>query len=120
MRLSEPRRSIKLCLLSDIEDGNARGFDPGEFGRDRIFVVRRGQGFSAWFNACPHRGYQGASMAWRKDAYLNGSKDAIVCSGHGAWFDIESGVCLSGPCPGEGLKKADVRLAEDGYLYWNI
>ena len=44
----------RLCRLSEIEDGRARGFDRGMGGKDRLFVVRRGETFYAYLNACPH------------------------------------------------------------------
>jgi nitrite reductase/ring-hydroxylating ferredoxin subunit len=108
---------IKLDKLISIPDGEAKGFDPLQQGRDSLFVVRQGSDFYPWANACPHVGYEGAPMAWRKDAYLNVERTRIICSGHAAEFDVESGVCLDGPCLGTVLQKADVRLAEDGCLY---
>lgn len=112
--------AIRLCLFSDLENGSAKGFDPENTGTDKIFVVRQGDKPVAYFNACPHQGYEGTTMAWRKDAYLNGAGDRIVCSGHGAQFDIYTGACLIGPCLGQNLKKARVELADDGYLYWHM
>lgn len=49
-------------------------------------------------------------MAWRKDAYLSGDGQHIVCHAHGARFDIATGVCNLGPCLGHAL--TPVRLAE--------
>lgn len=99
-----------LCRLQDIADGGARGFDPGGAGRDTVFVVRRGARLYAYRDACPH--VAGAPMAWRKDAYLSGDASRIVCSAHGAWFDIATGACTLGPCLGQSL--AGVALAVHG------
>jgi nitrite reductase/ring-hydroxylating ferredoxin subunit len=106
--------STFLCLLEDLEDGNSRGFDPHGAGRDTVFIVRRGARVSAWRDACPH--VDGAPLAWRKDAYLNADRSAIVCYGHGAMFDIETGACLQGPCLGQSLTRAAVDVAPDGSL----
>ncbi|GAB3114382.1 Rieske 2Fe-2S domain-containing protein [Aestuariicella hydrocarbonica] len=109
---------IWLCGWADIEDGDCRGFDPFDEGRDRLFVVRQGNRAFAWRNACPHRGYEGSTMAWRKHAYLNAGRNRIVCSSHGAQFDIETGECLAGPCPGQALEPATVHRDEFSQLYW--
>lgn len=111
---------IRLCHMNDLEDGNARGFDPFQQGRDSIFVVRRGSEVFGYRNACPHRGYEGTSMAWRKDRFLNKTGTRIVCGAHGAQFDIHSGECLAGPCPGQSLEAISLTLTSQGELYLNI
>lgn len=94
------RASARLCHIDELPEGEARGFDPLGQGRDTVFVVRR-QGLHAYRNACPH--WQGAPMAWRKDAYLSGDGRYIVCHAHGARFEIATGLCVLGPCVGESL-----------------
>jgi nitrite reductase/ring-hydroxylating ferredoxin subunit len=94
-------RSVTLCRLDAMRDGSARGFDPGQTGQDTVLVVRRGKSVYAYLNACPHQG--GTPMAWRKDAYLNSDGSRIVCSAHGAQFDIATGVCTLGACLGQSL-----------------
>ncbi|MFK4754050.1 MULTISPECIES: Rieske (2Fe-2S) protein [Oceanospirillaceae] len=108
---------IKLGHLNDIDDGCARGFDPHQLGRDSLFVLRKGDRLLGYRNACPHRGYEGTSMAWRKDRFLNKAGTRIICGAHGAQFDTETGECLIGPCPGQSLEKVILRLTETGELY---
>ena len=96
-----PEAPLRLCRADEIADGHARGFDPLGRGRDLLFAVRRGDELHLWRDDCPHA--PGAPMAWRKDAYLSGDGRHIVCYGHGARFDIASGLCLSGPCAGQSL-----------------
>ena len=109
---------IHLCGLEDIADGEARGFDPLRRGHDQLFIIRRGKNFVAWCNACPHPGYEGTSLPWRRNAYLTSDGSRIMCSGHGAQFDIETGDCLLGPCLGQALQPAAVQLESNGQLYW--
>jgi nitrite reductase/ring-hydroxylating ferredoxin subunit len=52
-------------------------------------------------------------MAWRKDAYLNADRDRIVCSAHGALFDIVTGVCILGPCIGQALQPLRLTVRDD-------
>ena len=105
---------VRLCHRGELAEGSARGFDPHSQGRDMLFVVRRG-GFHAYRNACPH--WEGTSMPWRKDAYLNADASRIVCSAHGAQFDIATGECLQGPCIGRSLTRVDLIETEDGSLH---
>jgi nitrite reductase/ring-hydroxylating ferredoxin subunit len=108
---AEPRF---LCHEREIQEGTARGFDPFETGRDSLFVLRRHGKLIAWRNACPHRGYEGAPMAWRKDAYLSKEGSHVICSGHGALFDPETGIGLHGPCKGLALESITITVTQDG------
>ncbi len=101
---------LPLCRLDELPDGEARGFDPLRTGQDVLFVVRQGHALYGWRNACPH--IDGAPLPWRRHAYLNADRDRIVCSAHGALFEITSGVCVLGPCLGQSL--AAVALKVDG------
>jgi nitrite reductase/ring-hydroxylating ferredoxin subunit len=109
------RAGIRLCRLEDIPDGDSRGFDPLKEGRDTLLVVRQGATLYAWRDACPH--IEGVPMAWRKHAYLNASRDRIVCSAHGAQFEIATGLCTLGPCLGLSLQPVRVELDADGSIY---
>ena len=105
-----------LCHEQQIEEGKALGFDPDQRGRDSLFVVRHNGRLFAWRNACPHRGYEGAPMAWRRHAYLNQAGTHIVCSGHGALFDPETGIGLPGPCSGRALEAITITVTPDGQV----
>ena len=102
---------IELCSLEELEDGAARGFDLYGEGRDTFFIVRRGKSLNAYRNACPH---QGASLPWRKNAYLDAKRTHIVCSAYGAQFDIDSGACVLGPALGQSLQRVDVSVTKNG------
>jgi nitrite reductase/ring-hydroxylating ferredoxin subunit len=104
----------RLGRLEEIPDHCARGFDPFGAGRDSLFVVRRGRQLFAYRDRCPH---QSSTLAWRRHAYLNRAGDRIVCSGHAAEFDIESGRCLIGPCLDEALETVDLELTDEGEIY---
>jgi len=112
--IAKPMEAVKLCRLDEIEDGHSRGFDPLERGRDTVFVVRQGETVYAYRNACPH--VDDAPMAWRKDAYLDSERQHIRCSGHGALFEIENGLCIEGPCLGKSLKVLPVKVSQ-GDIY---
>jgi nitrite reductase/ring-hydroxylating ferredoxin subunit len=91
---------MRLCHLDDLPVIGSRGFDPQHTGQDSLLLVRRGEQVFAYVDRCPHHD---TPMAWRKDAYLNGPGDRIVCAAHGAQFEIDTGVCTLGPCLGQSL-----------------
>ena len=98
---------MKLCQMSDIRDGEARGFAMPGFAR-KIVVVRKAGRLFAYLDSCPH--YDGGTpMAWRADRYLNGEGTHLACHSHGALFEIETGECVLGPCLGQRLQKVPVR-----------
>ncbi len=104
-----------LGQLVDLPDGDSRGFDPQNTGRDTCIVVRQGQRVFSYLNACPH--VDCAPLAWRKDQYLNADKSRIMCSGHGALFDIPTGVCTLGPCVGERLQTVENSISPTGQVF---
>ncbi|KRB93566.1 Rieske (2Fe-2S) protein [Noviherbaspirillum sp. Root189] len=106
-----------LCMLNDIPDGASRGFDPGKRGRDSILMVRRGQRIFAYRDSCPHYGNDGPPMPWRKDDYLNKGGTRILCSAHGAEFEIETGKCTYGPCIGLSLQALPTVVTPEGEIY---
>lgn len=107
-----------LCRFDDLEDGESRGFDPRRGGQDTLFVVRRGDAVYGWQNACPH--IEGAPLPWRRHAYLNADRDLIVCSAHGALFEIDSGLCILGPCIGASLRRVALTVDTDRRIFADI
>ncbi len=104
-----------LCRLDDVPEGESRGFDPFDQGRDSIFLVRQQARLYAYQNACPH--VDGSPLAWRKDRYLNASGSQIICHGHGAEFDIASGLCTLGPCVGQRLMPVQLKIDAAGKVF---
>lgn len=111
---SATKRLQPLTRLIDLPEGTARAFDPFDEGQPSMFIVRRGNRLYAYRDRCPH---QGTRMAWRRDGYLNGARDRIVCYGHGAEFDIETGRCVYGPCPGQALEPVSLEVSASGDVY---
>ena len=105
---------MRLCNLYELADHSARGFDPLQSGQDSVVVVRQGQRVHVWADACPHHG---TPMAWRKDAYLNAAGDRIVCTAHGAQFEIDSGRCTLGPCLGDALTPVPLLIHDNGEVH---
>lgn len=111
-------KKIRLCKLEDIPLNNSIGFDPLEEGRDSMFVVNTNQGLVAYKDICPH--YGTTSLPWRKNKYLNSATSKIICGAHGAEFEIDTGLCVSGPCLGQSLTPVPLHITEDGFIMASI
>ena len=130
--MSHSLAGTPLCRLSEIEDGEARGFTltgegAGEAGPATdadellIFVVRQGDRAYGYRNSCPH---QGTPLNWSVDwggasgegRYISADRGNILCATHGAEFRVEDGFCVWGPCAGYHLRAALLSQDADGLL----
>lgn len=97
-----------ICAFADLADLGSRAFSLG--GGDwalRGSVVRRGQQVFAYVNHCPHAGHP---LNWRPDQFLSPDRSVIMCSSHGALYDIASGDCIAGACAGRALAPLPLRI----------
>ena|SRR6185369_6262229 len=90
-----------LCRLDEIPDAAAKGFTlPDGDGTREIFVVRQGERVYGYVNSCPH---VGTPLEFLPDRFLTADSRQILCSTHGARFEIATGRCIAGPCKGRFL-----------------
>jgi nitrite reductase/ring-hydroxylating ferredoxin subunit len=92
---------VVLCPLAEIADPGTKGFIFRQ--GDRLFagfVARKDGAVFGYVDSCPHNGWPLGGPTGR---HLTREGDLILCSGHGALFRIEDGVCTSGPCADERL-----------------
>jgi nitrite reductase/ring-hydroxylating ferredoxin subunit len=102
-----------ICPLHELGDPGSKGFTMGEGDWPlRGFIVRHGALVRAYVNHCPHAGFP---LNWTPDVFLAPDSPLILCSMHGALFEMETGLCLSGPCNGLRLRALPVRVAR-GYV----
>ena len=107
--MNEARRKV-LCRLSDIADGDSKGFEIGEGAQAfEFFITRKGARIFAYENSCPHTG---GPLDWTPDRFIDGESGHILCATHGALFRVETGECLDGPCVGDWLRAQ--RISIDG------
>jgi nitrite reductase/ring-hydroxylating ferredoxin subunit len=65
------------------------------------FVVRRGSGFYAYQNLCRHLP---VTLDLNDNSFFNHDKTMLQCQMHGALYEMESGLCVGGPCEGARLR----------------
>ncbi|WP_267394488.1 Rieske (2Fe-2S) protein [Sphingomonas sp. GC_Shp_1] len=112
-RLAATPAGVTLGALDIVPDDGARNFVLQlRAGRFHGFVVRRGDAVFGYVDRCPH---MGLPLAQVLDAYLTPDGGLIACSWHAALFDVASGACVGGPCPGTRLTAWPVEVV-DGRL----
>tara|TARA_B110000444_G_C18411006_1_gene398048 strand:- start:142 stop:486 length:345 start_codon:yes stop_codon:yes gene_type:complete len=100
---------ISLINANEIEEGTSKGI---ELNNLYMFAVKKDAEVFLYWNLCPHLG---TPLEWEEDKFLDADGALIICSTHGALFEIESGHCLAGPCMGKHLQSIPFEL-ENGMV----
>jgi len=105
-----------ICSAGDIEPGSARAFSLSritETGENRpfpILVVRtHANDYLGYVNACPH---QGIWLNVGAGEFFTADRAFLKCGRHGAQFEIDTGLCIDGPCDGKSLKPIALAVAD--------
>jgi nitrite reductase/ring-hydroxylating ferredoxin subunit len=104
------QKEVPLCKLDDLEDHCAMELTIEE---RQLFAVRQGNSIFAYWNLCPHRN---SPLNWVPNQFLDTENQLIQCALHGALFEIDSGLCIAGPCSGDSLQPVELRC-EDHFYY---
>ena len=102
-------QEVAVGQFCDLPDPGCREFRIGTGDWPfRGFVVRKGNDVYAYQNFCMHAGHP---LNYKPDSFLTKDGTRIICASHGAIYEIDSGVCVAGPCPGKRLRAiaAEVR-----------
>lgn len=101
-----------LCRLADLPDGGSRELRcPIDGGG--LIALRRGRRVWLYRNQCPHLGLE---LDWVQDQFLDHSGQFIQCATHGALFEIDTGLCVAGPCVHQRLIPVPCSLRGDQVL----
>ncbi|MFT3956777.1 MAG: Rieske 2Fe-2S domain-containing protein [Piscinibacter sp.] len=105
-----------LCTSAELaERGDAVVFDVLQYGQPaRAFALRIEGRVVAYLNRCAH---VPAEMDWMPGQFLDGDRQFILCSIHGAAYEPSSGRCVAGPCGRGRLVSIDAE-ERDGQVYW--
>ncbi|MBB5942334.1 MULTISPECIES: Rieske (2Fe-2S) protein [unclassified Xanthomonas] len=104
--------SAVLASLHDLVPGElaeAEALLGGE--SESLLLYREGDSVRAWLNVCPHAGRR---LDWAPGQFLKSREGHVVCAAHGAAFELQDGLCVSGPCRGQSLHAVpvDVRAGQ--------
>lgn len=93
---------IFLCRIEDLGATAAKGVVLGE-GADAldVVVVEKNKVRYAYVNSCPH---QFIPLEIFPGYFFTEDGKHLICSGHGALFEPDTGKCVLGPCLGDSLQ----------------
>jgi nitrite reductase/ring-hydroxylating ferredoxin subunit len=115
----EPQAAVPpqlLCASDQLaERGTAFVFDVLHYREPaRAFVLRFDGQVVAYLNRCLH---VPTEMDWQHGEFLDGDREFIICSIHGAAYEPREGRCVGGPC-GRGKLTALQVVEREGQVYW--
>lgn len=107
---------LPLCSSDELQErGRAHSFDVLQWREPaRAFALRFDGQVVAYLNRCAH---VPTEMDWQEGEFLDGDKQYIMCSIHGAVYDPLTGRCVTGMCGRMGLTKIEVEERQ-GQVYW--
>jgi nitrite reductase/ring-hydroxylating ferredoxin subunit len=114
--IEPPAEPLLLCPSDELKErGQAFVFDVMQYGEPaRAFVLRFDGQVVAYLNRCLH---VPTEMDWQYGEFLDGDKEFIICSIHGAVYEPATGRCAGGPC-GRGKLTVIEVTERDGHVYW--
>jgi nitrite reductase/ring-hydroxylating ferredoxin subunit len=97
-----------ICRANAIEPGQSKAFvlsrvvDAGESRPFGVFVVRTSRdGYVGYVNTCPH---EGTWLNFNEGQFFNENRTHLKCGRHGALFEVQTGICVEGPCQNKALE----------------
>lgn len=110
----EQTREVAVARFDELADPDSREFRIGDGDWPfKGFVVRQGNDVFAYRNSCKHLGHP---LNWQPDSFLTQDRANIICSSHGAIYEIDTGLCIGGPCLGKSLSVLPVQI-RDGVIF---
>lgn len=103
----------KVCSLNELKQARTLSY---EIDDHEGFVVYSDANVFAYRNSCPHIGM---NLEFSENKFLDSDNKYIQCSMHGALFEIDSGLCIHGPCLNQHLKPMLVTV-DDNQVFVSI
>lgn len=105
-----PQRKIRVGNAADFKQRNPIKFSAGKSGG---FVVLWKGEFLGYENVCRH---VALPLDYGDGEFFSPDGQFLLCRNHGALYDPATGLCVSGPCQGAGLRRIPV-LVEGGEVW---
>src|ERR1700687_5638108 len=105
---SERTRVFVICAADSIERSGAMAFSLSRINEDgegrpfSIVVVRtHADDYLGYVNYCPH---QGIWLNFGEGTFFTRDRAFLKCGWHGSVFEIDTGLCIDGPCKDKSLE----------------
>jgi ketohexokinase len=79
-----------------------------------LILIRFEEGIRCYLNNCPHQDVP-LTEAYKVD--VNPFEKTMKCSVHDAFFNIDDGLCIEGPCWNESLESVAVKVDDKGDIF---
>jgi len=79
-----------------------------------LVLIKYKESVRCFVNNCPHQDVP-LNEAYKID--VNPFEKTMKCSVHDAYFNIDDGLCIDGPCWDESLVSVDVKIDENGDVF---
>jgi nitrite reductase/ring-hydroxylating ferredoxin subunit len=108
-------RERLICASADLLDGgDGVRFEVLRHGeRQAAFAVRYFGKVYAYLNRCAHVPIE---LDWQPGRFFDLTGHYLICSSHGAHYDVRGGRCEMGPCKGAHLQAVEV-FERDGSVF---
>jgi nitrite reductase/ring-hydroxylating ferredoxin subunit len=97
-----------ICAASSIAPGSAKAFSLfriNEAGERRPFPIvvarKNAKEYFGYVNVCTH---EGIWLNVGSGTFFDTDRKSLRCGRHGARFEIDTGICVDGPCQGASLE----------------
>lgn len=97
-----------ICAAGSLDRGQAKAFSLSRITENEgarpfsIFVVRTARDqYFGYVNVCPH---QGTWLNIGEGGFFGEDGKHLRCGRHKAEFDVETGLCVKGPCKGKAIE----------------
>lgn len=122
--MSTEATTYPLCHVDDLPLRGAKAIAleglnaQGEIETCPLIVVRWDESVFGYINTCPHKPTQ--LDARIPGEFFNPERSHLMCDKHGALFEVDTGLCLDGPCQGEGLQKLSLEVVNGSVCLTNV
>lgn len=100
--------SNKIASIDDLAKTRAYGFEYLSNGVNTSgFLVEKDGEIFAYKNHCPHTG---APLDWVEHQFLDRDQYFIQCAVHDARFEVNTGLCVQGPCINQNLLTIKIEI----------
>lgn len=97
-----------ICAAESIERSSAKAFslfrinEAGESRPFPVMIIRtHADDYIGYVNSCPH---QGIWLNFGEGNFFTRDRAFLKCGRHGSVFEIDSGLCIDGPCKDRSLE----------------
>lgn len=110
---SAPAKGTFVANATDVPEGATTLEVLSDAGEFPMILAHQGGQFYAYVNACPH---QFLPLDYRSPQILITAGDKLMCTSHGAMYDLKIGVGTAGHGLGCSLGSVPLEITKDGRI----